>query len=141
MRWLERSVSRRIRAVQDGLRCRWSVTKRAVWPDGVVVPAPLFDQNLRLLQCVEDFSVQQLIAQLTVEALVVTVLPWRSRLDEQGLHTDPCQPVSDSNCRELAAIVRADMIRRTVPGEQLSQAREHIVVSQSAGNGGPAIPG
>ena len=40
-------------------------------PDGIIVFPPLLDDDLRLLQAVEDFSVQQLIAELAIEALVI----------------------------------------------------------------------
>ena len=51
------------------------IAERAVRPDGVVVFAPALDQDLRLQQRVEDFAVEQLVAQLAVEALAVAVLP------------------------------------------------------------------
>ena len=47
-----------------------------MWPDRVVVPSPLFDHGLRLLEGVEDFSVQQFIPEPGIEALAVAVLPW-----------------------------------------------------------------
>ncbi len=40
-------------------------------PDGIVVFPALLDDELRLLQAAEDFSVQQLIAELAIEALVI----------------------------------------------------------------------
>jgi hypothetical protein len=46
----------------------------------VVVLPPVLDQHLRLLQRVEDFSVQELVPELAVEALVAPVLPWTPRL-------------------------------------------------------------
>src|SRR3712207_5599954 len=53
-------------------------------PDGVVVPAPGLDQDLRLLQAVEDLPIQQLVPELTSltpSALTTsaTFLPWPSR--------------------------------------------------------------
>jgi len=33
--------------------------------DGVVVTAPAFDDDLRLFQCVEDFTVEQFVTQAT----------------------------------------------------------------------------
>ena len=49
-------------------------------PESVVPPPPPLDQNLRLLQGAEDLSVQQLVAELAVEALHVAVLPrWYRR--------------------------------------------------------------
>ena len=50
-------------------------SRRAVRPDRVVVVAPLFDKHFRLLQSVEDLSVEQLLSEFTVEALVVAVPP------------------------------------------------------------------
>ena len=51
-----------------------------MWPDGVVVVTPLLDQHLGLLQRVEDFSIEQLVPELSAEALVVAVLRlgWRA---------------------------------------------------------------
>jgi hypothetical protein len=49
---------------------------------GVVVLPPLFDDNLRFLQAVEDFSVQAFIPELTVKTLVIAVLPGTAGFDE-----------------------------------------------------------
>ncbi len=70
-------------------------------PDRVVVLSPSLDQHLRLLQCVEDFRVQQFIPELAVEALVVAVFPWAAGCDEQRLHADPSEPGSDVDGRKL----------------------------------------
>ena len=56
-------------------------------PDLVVVASPFLCQNLRLPQAVEDLTVQELIPELAVERLAVTVLPRTARLNEQGLCT------------------------------------------------------
>jgi hypothetical protein len=48
---------------------------------------PAFGQNLHLLQRVEDFSIQELISELRVGALAVTVLPWTSGFDIERLCT------------------------------------------------------
>ena len=50
-------------------------------PDGVVVDAPLLDQHLCFSQRVEDFSVEQFVAQLAIEGFAVTVLPRASGSD------------------------------------------------------------
>lgn len=41
-----------------------SVAERRVWANGIVVNPPAFGQGLRLLERVEDLSVEELIAQL-----------------------------------------------------------------------------
>ena len=56
-----------------GCRCWGFVAQRTMWSDFIVVPSPSFDQHSRLLQCVEDFRIQQLVPELAVEALVVAV--------------------------------------------------------------------
>lgn len=57
-----------------------AIAERAVWPDGVVVSAPGFDQNLSFGHGVEDLPVQELIAHRTVEALAVAVTPCTSTI-------------------------------------------------------------
>lgn len=46
-----------------------------MWADRVVVSTPAFDDDLRLLQCVEELAVQQFIPQPRVEAFDEAVLP------------------------------------------------------------------
>ena len=57
-------------------------------PYGVVVLSPLLDDDFGLLEAVEDFSIEQLIPELSVEALVVTVFPGAAGFDEQSLAAD-----------------------------------------------------
>ena len=47
-------------------------------PDGVVVNPPAFGQDLHLFERVEDFSVEELISELRVEALAEAGLPGTS---------------------------------------------------------------
>ena len=71
----------------------------------VVVDSPLFYQHLRFLQPVEDFSIQQFISQLVIEAFVVAVLPGVTGLDKQCSDLVPCQPVTDGSGPESGPIV------------------------------------
>ena len=48
-------------------------------PDRVVVAPPARDDDLGLAESVEDFAVEQLVAQASVEALDVAVLPGAAR--------------------------------------------------------------
>jgi len=105
-----------------------------VRPDGVVIPAPTLDQYLRLLQRVEDLAVEHLVPELAVEALVVTVLPWAARFDEQCLHANPRQPFPHRDRGELTAIVGTDVIRWAMPGKQVCQNMQDIVMTQTARN-------
>ena len=50
-------------------------------PYRIVFPAPAPYQDLGLLQGVENLPVEQLVTQLTIEALVVPVLPGTARFN------------------------------------------------------------
>ncbi len=54
----------------------------------------------------EDLSVQQFVSQLAIERFIIAVFPGTPRLDKQGLHFPPVEPVSDGLSRKLRAIVR-----------------------------------
>ena len=82
-----------------------ALSERAMRPNGVVVVAPLLDQHFRLLQCVEDFAVQQLVPKLAVEALVVAVFPGAPRIDTDGLNPNLGKPGLEVLCDELRTIV------------------------------------
>ena len=53
-------------------------------PNRIVLPAPLLDENLGLLERIEDLPIHELVLQLAVEALIVPILPRAARFDEQG---------------------------------------------------------
>ena len=53
-----------------------------MWPDGVVATPPPFDQVPGFGQGVEDLAVKQRVPEFSLEALVVTVLPWTARLKD-----------------------------------------------------------
>ena len=56
-----------------------------MWAKGVVVATPALDDDLGLLERVEDFAIEELVAELRVEALDVAVLPRAARGDVGGL--------------------------------------------------------
>ncbi len=56
----------------------------------------------------ERLTVHVLIAQLRIEALIITVLPWAARSNGQRLNTQPRQPCCDRLGRELGAVIRVD---------------------------------
>ena len=44
-------------------------------PDGIVMPAPALDDDLRLAKSVEDVAVEQLVPEPGIEAFDVAILP------------------------------------------------------------------
>ncbi len=99
---------------------------------GVVEVSPLLDQHLGFPQSVEDFSVQALVPQLTVEALTVTVFPGATGFNEECLGADPSEPLPDGFGGELRPVVGSNMLGLAVADEQLSQNVEHILTVQFA---------
>ena len=73
-----------------------------MWPFRVVVISPVFDDDLSLLQRVEDLAIEELVPQLSIEALVVAVLPRTAGLDVEGLYIDPAEPIPDRFSRRCA---------------------------------------
>ena len=95
--------------------------------EAVVALPPPFDQNLRLLQRVEDLSVQQLVSELAVEALDIAVLPRRAWLDEQRPDTQPRHPIAYHLRREFRAVVGPDVLRDSALHEQLAELLEYLL--------------
>ena len=94
---------------RKSLGCRRAISKRGVRADGVVVVAPLLDDDLGFLEAVEDFPVEQLVAQLAVEALAVAVLPGTAGFDVERLGSDISKPLTHDLGRHLRAIVGTDV--------------------------------
>lgn len=90
-------------------------------PGGVIVPPPGLDEHLGFLQCVEHLPIQELVAELRVKALAVSVLPRASRRDIERLYIQTPQPFAQRRGDELRAIARADMIGRPMLDEQICQ--------------------
>lgn len=49
--------------LDDAFGGRWAVSESAVWADGVVVDAPLIDDDLGLLDRVKDLAVEQYVPE------------------------------------------------------------------------------
>ena len=74
--------------VAPGRRCWRPPADGSMRPNGVVMNAPLLDQDPCLVQAVEQFPVQELVTEFAVEALAIAVLPRAARLDIRGLGAD-----------------------------------------------------
>src|SRR5262249_1782624 len=92
-------------------------------PNRVEVPAPAFDDDLRLAQCVEDLAVEQLVAQPGIKTLDEAVLPGAAGRDVGRLCPDGADPLLDRLGNELRAVIGTDMPRNAAKDEQVG---EHI---------------
>ncbi len=89
----------------DGFRGWRAVAQSTVWSLCIVVFPPFFNDDLRLFQGVEDFSVQQFVPEAGIKAFTVSVLPWRPWLDVGRLCSDSVDPVSNCLSNELRSVV------------------------------------
>ena len=89
--------------------------------DGVVVTPPALDHDAGFVQRVEDFAVEQFVAQTRVEALDEAVLPRAARRNVGGLRADRRDPFLDGLRHELRAVVRANIGWNAAQDEQVRQ--------------------
>ena len=91
--------------------------------DGVVVPPPALDDDPCFGEGVEDFSVEQLVAQPGVEALDEAILPRAARRDVGGFRADGGDPLLHSLGDEPGAVVGTNVLGNAAQDEQV---REHV---------------
>lgn len=92
----------------------------------VIVLSPLFDDELGLLECVEDFAVEQVIAEARIEALAIPILSGRARCDVGGLGSRSADPVPNLLCNELWPVVGTDECWRPPQDAEIRQRIHHI---------------
>ena len=88
--------------------------------------SPAFDEGFGFAEIIEDFTRQQLISELGVEALTVTILPWTCRRDIQRCDADVSEPFPQRDGDKLRSIVGPYMLWCTVPDEQLAKYIQNI---------------
>lgn len=98
-----------------------------MWAEVAVLPSPRFDDDSRLLQRVEDLAVQQLVAELAIERLGVTVLPGRAWFDKKRLGADAEEPLAQRGRDELRLVVAAHMLGNSPLEHQSSEPLQHIL--------------
>jgi hypothetical protein len=81
------------------------------------VTPPAFDDNLGFSERVEDFAIEQLIAQTRIEGLDEAILPWAARRPDSG------NPFLHGLGDELRAIVGTNVLGHAAQDEQI---REHV---------------
>ena len=80
-----------------------------MWSLFIIVMSPPFDDDFRFPKIPEPLSIQAFVAQLTVEALVDSILPRLARFDEGRLHTASLEPLFNSMSNQLRAIITLDV--------------------------------
>ncbi len=96
-------------------------------PDPVVVIAPPACDAPDLLEAVEDFAIEQFVAQGGIEAFDIAILPWAAGLDIEGRDAEPPEPVAHRMGDELGTVVGPDMLRWPMFDEQIGEDINDIV--------------
>jgi hypothetical protein len=106
---------------------RWHPTQAAVWPDFVVVPAPLSDARSGLRQGLKPLLVQTLVTKLPIEALGIPVLHGASWLDQDLPHAMCSGPSHKGATCELRAVVCSHCQRVAPEDCSLIQQTSHVL--------------
>src|SRR5690242_17044359 len=113
---------------------RGQVADARVRPDGVVVLAPGFDDDLRFASRIESLEAQALVAKPAVERFAGAVLPRLARIDDGCLDAGVGQPLKDRATYELGTAVRAQVGRRAVVAHQSRQDLDVALGADTAGD-------
>src|SRR5690606_30512953 len=82
---------------------------------------PVRTRDSGLFERVEDLAVEEFVAQASIEALDVAILPWASGCDVGSLRPDGGDPVLHGRGDELRAVVGTDVLRHAAQDEQVGQ--------------------
>ena len=75
-----------------------------VGSDSIVLPKPAVDHDLSLAGRCEPLGIEHFVTQRAVEALVVSVLPWRSRIDPDWFGAGGRKPFPEAFTGELGPL-------------------------------------
>lgn len=75
-----------------------------MWSDASVLLSPTRNQGFGFFQVEQDLAIEQFVAHLAVELFDIAVLPGTSRFDEQGTHTQPAEPLTQSVGDEFGSL-------------------------------------
>ena len=103
-------------------------------PDVVVLAEPLVDDDLGLPGGGEPFGIQDFAAQGSIEAFVVTVLPWRARVDMDRLDADTDEPFLEDRRCELRAVVGPYVLRLATVDKQRIKGIQDLCRAHLGGN-------
>src|ERR1700743_3215155 len=96
---------------------RRSIVQRTVRSFAVVLPLPVRQRFLHVVQGAEPAYVEALVAQPAVEALDVSVLHRLDRLDVDQADFPLLRPSDHAPRGELRAVVRAQLLRPAALGD------------------------
>ena len=111
---------------------RRAILDRAVRPARVVVVAESPRDALRFEYAGEQFTVEALVPESTVERFVDAILPGARGIDEAGRDAGRFQPRLEKLGDELTAIVTAQMTWRPMPRHGRLEGRHDLAAAHPA---------
>jgi hypothetical protein len=117
-----------------GEHIRRLVAERRVGAVGVVVLAPVFDDDDGFGEAAELLEVEEFVAGAAVEGFDVGVLPRRSGLDERGLGPRVATPVSEGVGGQFRAVVAAHVLGRAAQGGEPFEDGDGLVCVDASGD-------
>ena len=108
---------------------RRAIGDRAMRADGVVIVAEGPPDALGLEDVGKELSVQALVTEATVEALVHSILPGTAGLDEAGVDLRLGEPFTQTAGNKLPAVVAAHVTRCSVTRHGRLQGRHDLAAA------------
>lgn len=112
---------------------RGEVAQGTVGTQGVVLAAEADEGDLGAAEGVEELAVEELVAELVVEALDVGVLPRGAGRDVERADVLGHEPVADGVGDELRAVVAAQVPGGAALGHDLGDDRDDVLGSEAPG--------
>ena len=108
-------------------RSRRFPIQRTVRPEGVVVDTPLFNENLYLLECRKNLSIEEFVSRTGIKAFTVSVFPWTAWFDISSFCSKCSDPVSNWLCYKLRSIIGPDVSWESLDDDKISQWIDNIL--------------
>ncbi len=80
----------------------------------IVLPDPLIDDSLGLFGGVEPFGVEDFMTESSIEPFVISILPWRTRIDLDWFNANLGKPDLKRTGDKLPTIIGMNILRLPV---------------------------
>ena len=113
-----------------------------MWTNVIEVTAPMFDDDAGFDAVAKPLDGQTFVSELAIEAFIGAVLPGFAGIDERGFDVRVGEPLEKCVADEFRTIVRAQVARRPVRGDQTRENFDDATRADGARHiDGQALPG
>lgn len=89
--------------------------------------APVLDHDLGFFEGVEDFAIEQLVSESTVEAFIIPIFPRAPRFNKGRVDLQSVQPVFEDLGGKFTAIVRPNISWCSLSDKQITEDIEYVI--------------